>query len=459
MVSSAPMSTPDSDHELHDVAGVARAARLRWVLRLLASGGAAVEANELAAALAIGGAFGRPEAFAAYVGFSGTRLGPHRVAGLWRGAGDLVEAVLIDDRTRRWRLHCGIELAPPHRITQFVLERELPPGLRIRPATLADAGALADVERSSALVRDDGARVTIVRGARFFDQLHLMDDARLFLAEDNGVPVACDAVGVHRARAGGRPVTLLYRHHTRVLSSHQRLGLNAAFSARMNEFAQTAARPDDGYVYTDPHNETVREWQASPSGAHVWRTAPAWAYRPFRALLRCGALAGAGAGRSSGRGDASRIAALLNACHAREEMFLPYDEGRLASRLDRLPDQYGWAQLWLEGDAVVGVWEAGEHCRRDENGRSTVSVRAYVLDYGFAPQGGMRDFEHLLRAWCARLADRGVTHLSIFSSPASPGAALIRALAETIVDVQFQCGLAESADVSERGFYVDHVYF
>lgn len=298
-----------------------------------------------------------------------------------------------------------------------------------------------------------------MRGARFFDQQRLMDASRLFLAEADGLPVACDAVGVQRARVGGRPVTLLYRHHVRVLPSHQRLGLNDAFSARVNEFAQTEARPDDGYVYTDPRNEGVREWQASERSP--WRVlgVPAWTYRPFRALLGCEALAGPPAGRPATRADAPRIVALLNACHQREEMYLPYDEERLARRVARLPDQYGWAELWLEGDAVVGVWEAGERCTREEQGRSTESVRAYVLDYGLDPRCGRGDLERVLRAWCTRLRDRGVTHLSIFSSPASPGADVIRDLAETVLEVQFQSRLPEPPDVAARGFYVDHVYY
>ena len=333
------------------------------------------------------------------------------------------------------------------------------PGIQIRCATAADADAIAEIERGSALVRDDGVRVIVVRGARLFDQLRLMDRSRVFLAEADGVPVACDAVGVHCARVGGLPLTLLYRHHVRVLPDYRRRGLNQAFSALVTKFALSEARVDDGYVYTDPHNELVREWQASRSGAQTWQTARAWNHRPFRALLRCEAVAGAPAGRPATQDEAPRIVALLNACHEREEMFLPYDEGRLENRLERLADQYGWAQLWLEGDAVVGVWEADERCIRDENGSVTESVRAYVLDYGFEPQRGLPDFERLLRAWCARLANLGITHLSIFSSPASPGSALIRDLAETSAEVQFQSRLPEPPDVSERGFYVDHVYF
>ena len=447
------------DGELQDVAGSARAARVRWALGLLTGGSTAVVADDLPATLAIGGPFAHPENFAAYVALCSTRLGPYHLAAARRCAGDVIELVLVDAGMRRWRLRCGVELAPPHRITQFGLERELPAGIEIRTATVADANALADIERGSAIVRDDGVRVTIVRGARLFDQLRLMDGSRVFLAEADGTPIACEAIGVQRARIAGRPLTLLYRHHTRVLPSHQRLGLNDAFSARIAEFAQTETQADDGYVYIDPHNELVRKWQASPSGIRTWRTAPPWSYQPFRALLRCDALAGAAAGRPATRGDAPRIVALLNACHEREEMFLPYDKHRLAIRLERLPEQYGWTQQWLEGDAVVGVWEAGEECIRDANGTSTASVRAYVLDYSFAPHRGLQDFERLVRAWCTRLVDRGITHLSIFSSPASPGSSLIRDLAETVAEVQFQCRLAEPSAISERGFYVDHVYF
>ena len=331
--------------------------------------------------------------------------------------------------------------------------------LRIRDAVRADAGAIARLERESALVRDDGSRVTLLRGASLFDQLELMGDARLFVAEDDGAVVACDAASVHDVRVGAAARRLLYRHHVRVLPGHRRRGLNEAFSERVLDFARES-RADGGYVYVDPHNALVREWQSSPSGAKTWRSAPAWSVAPVRALLRCDALAGPAAGRPASAADAARIAALANACHAGEEMFLPFDEARLSRRLGRLPAVYGWKDVWIGGDAAVGVWNAGERCLREApEGAVSESTRAFVLDYGFAPQRGLADFERLLRAWCRPLAGEGATHLSIFTSPGSPGEALIRGLAESTAELRLQSSAAEPAGVAGRGVFVDHLYF
>ena len=331
--------------------------------------------------------------------------------------------------------------------------------LRIRDAIRADAGAIARLEHESALVRDDGSRVRLLRGASLFDQLELMGDARLYVAEDDGAVVACEAASVHDVRVGGAARRLLYRHHVRVLPGHRRRGLNAAFSERVLDFAR-AARADGGYVYVDPHNALVREWQSSPSGARTWRSAPAWSVAPVRALLRCDALAGQVAGRPASTADAGRIAALVNACHAREEMFLPCDQTRLSRRLGRFPAAYGWKDVWIDGDAAVGVWNARERCLREAaDGALSESTRAFVLDYGLDPQRGLADFERLLRAWCRHLAGEGVTHLSIFTSPGSPGEAVIRGLVESTAELRLHSSVAEPADVAGRGVFVDHLHF
>lgn len=144
--------------------------------------------------------------------------------------------------------------------------------LTIRRATRADAGALARLERDSALVREDGTRVALVRGTGLFDQLELMGDARLFVAEEGGTIVACDGASVHDVCVGGVIRRLVYRHHVRVLPDYRRRGLNAKFSAAILEFAREAGA-EGGYVYVDPQNVLVRQWQASPSGATIWRRA------------------------------------------------------------------------------------------------------------------------------------------------------------------------------------------
>ena len=56
-----------------------------------------------------------------------------------------------------------------------------------------------------------------------------------------------------------------------------------------------------------------------------------------------------------------------------------------------------------------------------------MSRSGVVLDYAFAP-GAEAELEALLRAWCGRAGRRGFDTLVIYTSPASPGAALLERL-------------------------------
>jgi hypothetical protein len=127
----------------------------------------------------------------------------------------------------------------------------------------------------------------------------------------------------------------------------------------------------------------------------------------------------------------------------------------------RAPDLYGWERLWVADGAVVGVWPAGKALTAisETRGVRTLSVRGVTLDYGFAP-GAEAAFEALLRAWCGLMAPMGINTLSIFTSPASPGGALIRSLARE-VDAFFMWtpGIPVPQGAEDRGLYVDAVYF
>ncbi|HXX49251.1 MAG TPA: hypothetical protein VEN47_13555, partial [Myxococcota bacterium] len=346
------------------------------------------------------------------VGFWSQRIGAFEVSEASCDAEGVLELGLLDDKGRPWKLRCRIGREPPYLLEFYSAAKPLPRGLQIRLATEADAPALADLERACPIELDDGSRVTMVRGRAVFEQLRMMPAwARLWLVEDSGTVIACDANAVHPTSIAGRPVQLVYRFHTRVLPSHQRLGLNEALVAWTGEERFRAGiRPDGFYVYIDPRNQVIRDW--SPS-------AP-WKVRPFRALLRCDAIAGPETGRPATSADAPRIVALLNSAHGREELFTPHDTDGVAARLARLPARYGFAQLWLTENAVVGVWEDEEERILERAGSREQSRRATVLDWGFASPGGVASLEALVRGWCARLAARGVSHLSLFASNSSP---------------------------------------
>jgi hypothetical protein len=244
-------------------------------------------------------------------------------------------------------------------------------------------------------------------------------------------------------------VRLLYRHHTRVLPSFRRLGLNDALAARAGELGQTELRSAVNVVYVDPNNSAIK----------AWTRIPAWRSRPIRAFLSCAALAGPAAGRIATAHDCALIADVLNALHDREALYVPYDSSRLTERLSRRPLAYGWSQLLVGSGAVLGVWNAAERATLETPSGRLERRRAFVLDYGFLPGGGLDEFERLIRSSCRRLDAEGITHLSIFCSRGSPAEALIRSLAEQVVDVEFLCGLREPESAGLSGVYVDHLYF
>jgi hypothetical protein len=434
--------------DLDRMLGAPRAQRVHWLLALFAGGAAGAQPDEVSSHL--GGFFRSPERFLHIVRFWGGRMGTHRAVETSCDAEGVISVVLRDEKGRPWTLRCWIGGAPPFPLEYFRIARSLPPGVRVRLATEDDADALAALERSCPIERDDGSRVTLVRGKSVFDQLRLADWAWLWLAEEDGVPVACDMNAAHRARIAGRDVDLVYRCHTRVAPSHRRLGLNETLGAILGEERFRRGIPADAmYVYVDPRNQVVRDW--SPNIP--------WRVRPFRALLPCRAAAGPRVGRPATRADARQVAALLNSAHEREVLFLPYDAERLTERLERVPERYGFAQLRVCDDAAIGIWEDGEQRVLEHAGVREESRRATVPDWGFAPGGGLASLEGLLRAACSELAGRGITHLSIFASSSSPAAPLLRSLAQSVVEIEFQCMLPESSDSAERGIYVDPVYY
>jgi hypothetical protein len=441
----------DPRDEAERLLGAARGGRARWLLaRLAGEDDAPVRPEALREML--GAAYRQPERLLPNLAFWRERLGAHRATAARLGGGGALEVELRDAKGRAWSFTCRIEAEPPHRIEFWSVRRPLPPGARLRRAAEPDAEAVAALERACPIERDDGSRVTLVRGRSLFDQARLAEWSGLWLVEQDGAPVACDARSVHVARVAGRDVRLLYRFHTRVSPSHRRLGLNETLVALISEELMRAGVVVDGvYVYVDPRNRVIRDWSPTPP----------WATRPLRALLRCDALAGPPAGRPATPADAPQIAAWLDAAHEGEALYRPSDAGRLADRLARAPGGYGFEHVWLDGSAVVGVWEDREQRVLERDGTRDESVRATVLDWGFAggaPEG-LRSLERLLRSWCVHLSGRGVTHLSVFFSHASPAARLLRRLAESVIEIELQSTLPEPSEARERGVHVDPVYY
>jgi hypothetical protein len=376
--------------------------------------------------------------FQAAVGaFRIQRYEPHR--------DDFALACAEDARGRSWRIWVQLEAEPPHRIHLAMASRTAPPGTVIRPARPDDAAALRALERDCPLVMGD-VRVTYDRGDDWFAGARLVGESSPTVAEQDGRLVAVHCVLTHPLRVGGHVLRAAYLHHTRIRSDAQRGGLFSALNGA--EMERHARSTDTVYSYVAVGNE------ASMKQVPV----PPWSIRLERILIDCRAQAGPPAGRPAVPADAGRVVALVNAAHERAEFFVPYTTERLAARLGRDPRTYGWAHLRLGDAAVVGVWPAGMRIVREDRDGREETIRALVLDYGFAP-GAEGELIALLRAWCAELADRGMSHASVFTSPGGAGRAALHGLAARVEPFTVNIGLPEPPDVETRGVYVDHLYF
>ncbi|GBD23634.1 hypothetical protein HRbin29_01302 [bacterium HR29] len=323
--------------------------------------------------------------------------------------------------------------------------------ITIREATLADAPVLSDLERRSPILTS-GGWLTIDRGDDYFAAARLQEDVTVLIAEREGEPLGVFCGALHDAVIADVPRRVLYIHHARIPPEHQRQGLGHRMAAELAR--RYEGRFDTQYWYISQAN--------GPSQGFARRAPNRWPVTPLWLHCRAEAIAGPAFGRPCAPADATDIAAMLNALHGREHMFVPATPERLHRRLARDPAQYGWPNLWRTERAVVGVWLQGERIvtrlRRFDG--SVVEQRgAAVLDYGCLP-GGEEELVLLLRSWAGELACRGFDSLGVFTWPGAPLEGLLRGLAERIEVFDFWTPqLPVPEDAAQRGVYVDPVYF
>ena len=383
----------------------------------------------------------------------------------WRGTANRVgaiETITIENATdteatlrldcakeRQWRIVLSVERAAPHRIATLTFERIHNFRLETRDATEADADILADLERRCPIVLGD-TKIWFDRGKDYFAFTRLMEEFSIGLAFVDGEPAAVSCGAKHTVRIGGVLHPMITVSHLRVLPEHQRKGLWGAANRTLDKFWPAV---DGSNAYISVDNLGMQ---------HGFRSTPnKWPVTVMRLQLDCAALAHEGFGRMATLDDASTLVAMLNAFHGQQEMFAPYSEERFRARMARAPKQYSWDQILMTQNALVGVWPAGDSLRvvTETDGRRTESVRGVVLDYAFAP-GGEKDFEKLLRGWCAVLTACGMDRLSVFSSRNSPGVEVLRGLASEVEEFfMWSPGLAVPDGAEARGLYVDPVYF
>lgn len=326
------------------------------------------------------------------------------------------------------------------------------PTVVIRRAFEADGPVLSEIERNTPLVFDDRS-LYIDRGDDYFATARLMEDAVVLLAEVDGTPAGVFCGALHGALIGGVPRRMLYVHHSRILPEYQRLGLGLKLANALFEHFKES-KVDSQYWYISTTNEK--------SQGFARRATNRWSFCPVLVDLDIHKIAGPPAGRPATPADAPRIAAILNAAHEGEEMFLPYSLESFAARVSRAPAQYGWDRVWLTDSAVVGVWPEGESITirlAASDGSAKDSRGAAVLDYGCLP-GAEGELVSLLGAWASALIARGFDGMSCFSSPGARLARVVLTLPAEHTDFNFWTPqIPEPEGAADRGLYVDHIYF
>ena len=356
-----------------------------------------------------------------------------------------VHFVYVEDPEKRWLFNFRVEEKPPYLITWLESTRDVGAGVLIREAREPEGPLLADLERRSPL-RAGHVSLTYDRGDDFFAFARLMEEAVNFVAEEDGQIVGLHCGTLHTAVVGGKSYQAMLIHHTRVPAEHRGKGLFSLLNGKVFETYQ--GRRDAAYAYVAVDN-TVANRLSGPGS---------WSFPALRGLLRCESLAGSTVGRPARPADAQRIVDILNGCHEREEMYVPYSVESFTARVERAPELYSWDQIWLTDQAVVGVWPAGLRVVREENEQREETVRATTLDYGFLP-GAEEEFEGLVRSWCGRLVERGTSELAVLTSEGSPSYGVVKRLASRMEAFDFRMEAPEPEGAAGRGLYVDAIYF
>jgi len=358
-------------------------------------------------------------------------------------------AELAGADAKRWAVTCWVQEGPPHKLTGARIVPAPPAGTVIRDARPEDADQLAELERRSPL-RLGETRVVFDRGQDYFASARLIDDVTIYVAEVEGVLAGVYWGARQPARIAGADRKLFLEHHVRIEPSTRRGGV---FWALVVYGRDRYARNTDSIAFwVSPENHAVRKFVEN---------VPPWSVQGLRCLLPCRAATerSPDIGWPASTHDASAVAGVLNACHGQSELFLPYSDLSLTERLSRDPDQYGWERVRVTHGAVVGVGADYLGVSKTLEETCTSSRRAVALDHGFVP-GAEGAYRELLRWWTARLAEDGVSHLAVFTSIGSPTYPVLVDMAEEIEPYDFWTfSIDEPPGASERGVYVDPVYF
>jgi hypothetical protein len=369
------------------------------------------------------------------------QVGPFTVAGYRLPKANVCVAEMQGDDGRGWAygvaIFDGLILFSPF---------PRPPGLSYRPVAPGDAAELAALELAAPIVTGD-VETSYDKSRDYFEAERMMgSDA--FVVERDGAIIGLFASVVHPIRIAGQEFRSLYDHRVRVHPSARRGGVMGLGALARFEGVISRSSLHVAHSFVAADNEAVL---GQPRG-------PRWPEMAERLVIDTAGAAATGLGRPATAADAARLVALLNDTHGEEELFCPYSLDSLAERLSRAADSYGWSRLLISERACVGVWAPQMGVIRRERGVETRDVRAFVLDYGCAPDG-VDELVGLVNDWRVGLAAEGTTELSIFTSAGSRGAAALTALAKRREPYVVLCAIPPGDGVKERGIYVDQLYF
>ncbi len=379
---------------------------------------------------------------------------------LFRRPIDEVLSYEPDPLLPRARVRSGSDMAlvsvrlgdpPEHRILAMSLIKQAAAGVTTRVATESDGPARRDLERRSA-IETNGVSVYYDRGDDYFAQQRLMAQHQTSVAEYEGRIVGVMSDAIHPIRVAGVEYRATYRFHLRIDPGARGLGIMPALNSANGRFLMAERPLPIGSSFVAVDNEQMDTTLGPEQLSSRWPTTVECM------VLPCRELAGPSHGRPARPEDATRIAQLLAASHAGEELALDFDRAWVDRRLTRSPRDYSWPQIRLSERAVLGVWDSGLRIVRVDSSGTATTRAATVLDWGFAP-GAEAELEALLRSACSTLAEAGVDDLTIFTSPPSPGRSLFADLARAVRVCRVSTGGPRPRAPEITGTYVDPVYF
>jgi hypothetical protein len=363
-----------------------------------------------------------------------------------RTEGETLHASFLDRRGQPFVIRLAFER---ELLVSHAYGWPLAPDLELSEVGIEAAEIVAAIERDAAIVLGDGRTLKVHR-PKLGDFLRLQDDTRMALIRRAGKPVAARVWALRDVSEAGSRYRVGTSQIARVLPEARGSNLMRHFTLWESEVVEPMVRAEVAYI--DVGNAAVT--------ASFQTRDFEWTRRVLELTFDCGAIAGPPAGRPAQPGDAGLIAALAQAAHGREALHFPRDAAEIARRLERAPDVYGWGDVLIGEEAMLGVWASLDESETTAPGApSTPAVRrvmAVALDHGWRGEAGADAFLALLRAQAARVRASGATHLVLYTWPGSEVDRRCARLAGQIAEVAIQTDLKEPSD--RVGAYTDPLY-